>query len=374
MKEVENKLDRITSIWNHFIWEYDYCKRKIKFTPDVKTNFVGDIFGYFQDTFDIIFDKKESKSFSDRFSNNISLLQSIYIQQDFIEELLIIFKCRINKGELKADSTYSVNREIRNELIGHPIRRIRGQFISSSLFGYKGGSDKIVYLRYHKDKNYELELVEFAVSEIIKRHVQFLNKYFDKILSKLKHILTEYVKEIENFEGLINTRSFEEILNVSLNFYESIFKTDFIYDKESLTKIYTRKDEHKRYQNLINKFYNDLKSGLKETKNYARELFEVSKENENSEFEKPMLSIKFIDASKMESKDLKIPVTYHYELGKLATRRTPLDFEFFAGCLKQKCSDNEIVLNELDHMQKNMYDDIEYYTAYRLIRTELNID
>ena len=100
-EEVIVKLERIADIWNHFIWEYDFCKRKIKFTPDVRTNYFGAILGYFQDTFDIIFENKETKSHSDRFSNQISLLQSIYVQQDFIEESLIIFKCGIDKGDLK---------------------------------------------------------------------------------------------------------------------------------------------------------------------------------------------------------------------------------------------------------------------------------
>ena len=124
MKEdIKYKLKQIANIWNDFILDYQFCKSKIKFTPEVKTNYLGDILGYFEDTFDIIFDQRESNSYSARFSNNISLLQSIYVQQDFIEELLIIFKCGIDKGDLKKNMDYSLNREIRNELVGHPIRK-----------------------------------------------------------------------------------------------------------------------------------------------------------------------------------------------------------------------------------------------------------
>ena len=373
-EEVTYKLDRIANIWNHFIREYDFCKRKIKFTPEIKTNYFGDILGYFQDTFDIIFDNRESKSYSDRFSNQISLLQSIYVQQDFIEELLIIFKCGINKGDLKKDLNYSINREIRNELVGHPIRKNKGQFISSCLFGYNGGSDKVVYLRYHKDNDYKFESMEYPISEIIERHKEFLNKYFDKILNKLKRILSDFVKEIENLERLIEKKSFEEILNISMLFYESIFKYDFIYDKESLQKIYARKDEHRRYQNLIDKFYSDLRSGLKETMEYVRELFERRKIIEQSDIEKPIFDIKFVDSSEIDLIDKERPVTYHYELGKLATKCNPMDFEFFGGCLKRKCADNELVLSELEHMESNIYNDIEYFSAYRLICTELKED
>lgn len=370
-EEVIVKLERIADIWNHFIWEYNFCKRKIKFTPDVRTNYFGAILGYFQDTFDIIFENKETKSHSDRFSNQISLLQSIYVQQDFIEESLIIFKCGIDKGDLKKDSNYFINRDIRNELVGHPIRKYKGEIISSCLFGYNGGKGKIVYLRYHKDNNFKFESMEFPISEIIERHKDFLNKYFDKILNKLKRILFDFSKEIENLENLIDNKSFDEILAISKIFYESIFKYDFIYDQESLQKVYAKKDEHKRYQNLIDKFYYDLKSSLKEKKEYAIELFEPKKEFKETNIGIPTININFEKTTKIDSFEKERPVTYHYELGKIATKRTPMDFEFFGGCLKIKCAENEIVLTELEHMESNIYNDIEYYTAYRLICNEL---
>jgi len=370
-EEVTYKLDRIADIWNHFIWEYDFCKRKIKFTPEVRTNYFGDILGYFQDTFEIIFSDRKSNSHSDRFSNQISLLQSIYIQQDFIEELLIIFKCGIEKGDLKKDLNYSINRDIRNELVGHPIRKYRGEFISSCLFGYNGGQDKVVYLRYHKDNNYKFESMEFPISEIIERHKNFLNKNFDVILNNLKIILLDFSKEIENIENLIDKKSFDEILAISKVFYESIFEYDFIYDKKSLKKVYAKKGEHRRYQNLIDKFYYDLKSSLKEKKEYAIDLFKPRNKINNTNVGIPILDIEFIDATKIESIEKERPVTYHYELGKIATKRNPMDFEFFGGCLKIKCADNKLVLTELEHMESNMYNDIEYFSAYRLICTEL---
>ncbi|WP_405604124.1 hypothetical protein [Polaribacter sp. Asnod1-A03] len=373
-EEVIVKLERIADIWNHFIWEYDFCKRKIKFTPDVRTNYFGAILGYFQDTFDIIFENKETESNSDRFSNQISLLQSIYVQQDFIEESLIIFKCGIDKGDLKKDSNYFINRDIRNELVGHPIRKYKGDIISSCLFGYNGGKGKIVYLRYHKDNNFKFESMEFPISEIIERHKDFLNKYFDKILNKLKRILFDFSKEIENLENLIDNKSFDEILTISKIFYESIFKYDFIYDQESLKKVYAKKDEHKRYQNLIDKFYYDLKSSLKEKKEYAIELFEPKKEFKETNIGIPTININFEKTTKINSLEKERPVTYHYELGKIATKRTPMDFEFFGGCLKSKCAENKIVLNELEHMELNIYNDIEYYSAYRLICSELKED
>lgn len=375
-EEIKYNLDRIADIWNYFILEYDFCSKKIKFTPEVRTNYFGDILGYFYDTFDIIFDKRESNSYSDRFSNQISLLQCIYIQQDFIEELLLIFKCNINKGQLKKDPNYYMNREIRNELVGHPIRKISGQLISSCLFGYNGDSEKIIYLRYHKNNNYEFESMEFKVSEIILRHKQFLDKYFSIILKKLKKMISDFVKEIEKLEILIEKKTFEEILNLLSIFYESIFKYDYIYDKDSLLEIHSRRHSHRRYQHLIDKFYSDLKSSLKEKKQSAIELFEKKEILENSSIERPIFNIDFTDFPLVNTSDLdpERPITYSYELGKLVSKRNYVDFVFFGSSLKSKCAHNEIVLNELEHMEQYFDNDIEYYTAYRLIRAELNED
>lgn len=371
-EEVKYKLKQIADVWNYFILKYAFCNRKIKFTPEIRTNYFGDILGYFQDTFDIIFDERESKSYSDQFSNQISFLQSIYVQQDFVEELLIIFKCDINKGDLKKDSNYYINRDVRNELVGHPIRKYKGQFISSSLFGYNRDSDKIIYLRYHKDNDYKFESMEYPISEIIDRHKIFLNKYFDIILNKLKLILTDFIKELENIENLIDKKSLGEILIILSVFYESIFDYDFIYDKDSLLKIYAKKEEHIRYQNLIDRFYYDLKNSLKEKKESATELFEPQKKYD--QVKPPTFKVKYIDEIITDSTKKERPETYGYELGKIATKRNLIDFNFFGGCLKRKCVDNELVLEELEHMGLNIYNDIEYYSAYRLICTELKED
>lgn len=373
--EIKYKLFQIKRIWDDFIWEYDFCKRDIKFNPEIKTNYCGDILGYFDDTLDIIFSKQNSKSHNERFSYQISLLQSIYVQQDLVEELLKIFKLKINKGDLKQNQNYSINRDIRNELIGHPIRRENGNgaLISSCLFGYNGGDEKLSYLKYHRDNNFEFESKEYLISEIIQRHKQFLDEYFDKIIHKLKTILTKFIKAIENIERLIDKKSLNEILTISEVFFESIFESRYIYDKVSLLKVFGKREEHIRYQNLIDQFYKDLIKGLKDTKEYVTNIFEPFKaEKEKGEFEKPIIDFIFLDASEMNSKNSEQPVTYHYELGKLASKRNLRDFDFFSSCLRQKCVDNELVQNELNHMESNIDNEIEYYTAYKLICKELN--
>jgi len=392
--EAEEKLKRIADIWNHFILEYKFCNRKIKFTEDVKSNYFGDILGYFLDTFDIIFEEKNPSSFSDRFAYHISLLQAIYIQQDFVEELLLIFKCGINKGHLKNNENYSINREIRNELVGHPIRKTeipieefnvnkcescgtitnkpknKSVLLSSTLFSYDSNNKTIEYLRYHKDNNYQFETKTFEISDILKRHKEFLNKYFDKILEKLKGILDKYERELIKLENSVDKQDFETMIKLVSISFESILKSDYLYNEVSLIEIYKRRKEHKRYQNFIDKFYLDLKNGIIETRKYTKELFEPKQFDNNVEL--PKINISFVDFSNSEVKfNKETKVTYHYELGKLATKRNINDFDFFSGFLKTKCSKNKLVMNELKHMRNNISNEIEYYTAFRLICKEL---
>ena len=148
MRDVlDKKLDKISDFWNNYIWEYKFCNSKIKFTPDVQSNYFGDILRYFSDTFNLIYNHKKADTFSDNIETSISFLQAIYIQQDFIEELLHIFKCNVDKGDLKKDTNYSINRELRNELVGHPIRKsdINGtrQLLSSTIFSNSTDATRI---------------------------------------------------------------------------------------------------------------------------------------------------------------------------------------------------------------------------------------
>lgn len=373
--DINFKLDKIADVWNYFIWDYRFCSRKIKFSDDVKTNYFGDILGYFHDTLDIAFKTGEPpKNFVDKFSDSISFLQAIYIQQDFVEEMLEIFNTGIDKGKLKKDPTYLINRELRNELVGHPIRKNGGKLISSTLFSYQESENEIQYLRYHVDNNFKFESVSYSISGIQERHKEFLEKYFEIILEKLRTVLEEFMTELSKLENVIENRDFKTVLKLVELFFEAIFKTDYAYDKESLLKIFERKDEHKRYKNFIDRFYNDLRTAIAEKKKSVLEIYERKKIDHSELNEKTVrkIEIVFSDSSNIEIAKQPKEQTYHYEIEKIASKRNSMDFGFFSRLLKSKCKDNELVLGELNHMEKNIGNDIEYYTSLRLIRSELN--
>jgi len=372
---VEDKLNRIADVWNYFILDYKFCSNKIRFNDDVKTNYFGDMLGYFQDTFDIVFmPPKKNLNYTDRFSFAISFLQAIYIQQDFIEELLEMFKTGMDKGDLKQDTLYSINREIRNELIGHPIRKLDGKLISSTVFSYETKENEIEYLRYHKDNNFKFETKAFKIADIQERHQRFLEKYFDIILSKLQLVLEQYLTKLDNIEKVIKkNHNFETVLKLVELCFEAIFESHSCYDKSSLIEIYNRRNEHIRYKNFIYSFYNDLRTTIPEKRIFVKDIFQ-RKVIDKDEYKKLLNQIEVVFSNSEETEKDSKPqkVTYHYEIGKLATKRDLRSFGFFSRVLKRKCPDNTLVLTELNHMEQNIMNKIEYYTSLELISVELN--
>lgn len=370
----EYKLKQVTDIWNYFILDYKFCSNKVKFNSDVKTNYFGDILGYFSDTIDIVFTESNYHNYPDKFVFTISFLQAIYVQQDLIQEMLEIFKTGIEKGDLKKDPTYSINRGLRNELVGHPIRKFEGRLMSSTLFSYQAKNDEIQYLRYHADNNFDFETKTFKIPEIQIRHKEFLEKYLDIILEKLKTILNEYLNELNKLENVIKKNDFKTILKLAELYFEAIFKSEYLYEKLTLLELYDRREEHLRYKKYIDKFYSDLRTQLQDKRKFVQEVFEP-KPIINSSTEKkgfPEIQIVFTKSSKRNKNKKPEKETYIYELSKIATRRNPSDFDFFGGMLRDKCEKNHLIVSELEHMKNNIFNEIEYYTSFNLICEELD--
>ena len=378
MRDVlDKKLDKISNIWNNYIWEYKFCNSKIKFTTDVKSNYFGDILSYFSDTFNLIYNVKKADTFSDNIESSISFLQAIYIQQDFVEELLYIFKCDLDKGDLKRDTNYSINRELRNELVGHPIRKsdINGtkQLLSSTIFSNSTNADQISYLRYHLDNNYRFEEVTHSKEDILKRHTAFIEFYFDIIIKKLKGILSLFKSKIEKIEKVVATAPFENVVKIVSDSFEYIFKTDYLYKPELLLQVYKLKKSHQRYSNAIEMFHRDLNQFLFDKKNDIANILNDTGRYSLNQTDKEIILLEeiYIDSND-EIDTSKIPISYHYELGKLVDRSDFWNFEFFSSLLKNKCKSKELVLTEIENMEMNFDNTLEYYCSFHLVDKELN--
>ncbi len=376
---VDKKLDKISDIWNHYIWNYRFCQRRIKFTPDVKSNYFGDILSYFSDTLHLLIQKNKKKTFSGHMESAISFLQIVYVQQDFIEELLHIFKCQSTKADLKKDGNYTMNRELRNELIGHPIRKddINGkrQLLSSTIFSNSINADEIAYIRYHLQNKYKFEEIKHKRSDVLSRHIDFLLNYLDEIIAKLKEILLAFQKKIDEVEKVKQKAGFKELVKFLNICFENIFKSDYLYKQDLLLATYDLKDKHPRYLNGIQLFLNELNQAIIDMKKDIDEL--VADKDRFSQppiaYPKVRVVIDYTDDSQYEApKDT--TVSYTYEMGKLVSKDNIDNWMFFMSLMKSNAAGNSAILAELDHMEQNIDEDLEYYCAYHYARKLLDID
>lgn len=370
-KEIKFKLTKISEFWSHYIWHYQKCRKEINYdNGNIKTTSFGDLMSYLGDTLEVIDNKIETNNFHRAFSYHIGLLQAIYIQQDLIEELLRIFGCNINKVDLYNDENYSINRTLRNELVGHPIRKYTTRqdekktmvLKSSVLMDINSNSSKISYSRYHVDNDYSFEKLSYQVDDIITKHYIFLNTYLNRIIIKCKRILKAFKKRVENLQSVAETQNFEVIVKLVALDFEKILDSSYLYEPKYLIESFKRKDEHKRYQNNLDQFISDLNHWIFETLRDLEYTFQKRKHLK----QKPEINTSIF--KQFNKKVSKQKLSYHYELGKLSYKREYSDFQFFGGLLKDKCLNNNEVLIELEHMKNNLQNDMEYHCSLKLIR------
>lgn len=172
MIEVKYKLKKITKIWNDYILNYKFFQSKIKFDEVARSNYYGEILHYFEDTFELIKPYETGKGFIGNIFNTIGLMQIVFVHQDLVDELLRIFKLSESKKEDK-----NPNRELRNELTGHPINRNKKRELESSvIFGKNLSKDTIHYVKYAKEDNFTGKEISHSVKSVIERHWNFLDQ------------------------------------------------------------------------------------------------------------------------------------------------------------------------------------------------------
>jgi hypothetical protein len=362
--EIEQKLRKITDAWDSFIIPYQFCRDKINFEEQKLTNYIVGISGYFHDTFEIIFEPQKYNGFAEMFSYYISYLQAIYIQQDLVIELLGLFKIENTKKGLNADKNYSLNRNIRNELVGHPISRSldkNKKLESSTVFGYWPEKDSITYLRYHRDNNFNGEIISYNISEIRNRHILFLDYYFDKIIGKINEIISPHLVILNELTTKLEIYDFYEIVTEVSKHFESFFSCRNEFEKEKIIEIHNRKGEHIRYRNMIDYFLYRLNYSLLEAKNLATSFIE---KREYIPINQNDLVFKYNDIRNDE---------FHYELGKLSeSNHSMRGFSFNTKIIRDRFPQNFEINEELNNMTNNPNNIIEYYCSLSLLNRLIN--
>ncbi|MCK6608515.1 MAG: hypothetical protein L6Q46_09475 [Flavobacterium sp.] len=368
MEILKNKLERITEFWNDFVWEYKTIQNCILWNDEIKTNYYGDILSYFNETFDIIESTPERGDFQKSIFYSTGLLQIIYVHQDLTDELLTIFK--VAKSTKKDKDP---NREIRNELIGHPINKDQksNELLSSIFWGRNLTTSNIHYIKYSKDNNFSGIEKSFAVSEIINTHKTFLNKYFDLILDKIRKISKSYIIKLKELENVILKDDFNLIVELTSIFFEHIFITDYLYKEEILKECYQRKDEHIRYRMVVENFKKDLLQMLVEKQEQINEICSESTLNKTSDTEifQPKVKISFITSDKINNNKSFKKKDYHYEIQKLFVKHPIWGVSYF----KEEFKDDVEILNELNNMETNIDNDLEYYSSFYYLKSLIKL-
>jgi len=322
MKKIKSKLSKINSYWNEYYFIKKNFQKKINFTDEVKTNYYGDLNNYLHDTLDLVKPFKRIKSDKDYISQIIVLLQVIYTQQDLIDELLYIFKLQNSTNEDK-----NPNRDIRNELIGHPIsrdKRDNNKLKSSILFDIANKDEN--YISYAKYSMRKSELKKYSVQKIIENHKILLNKYIDKILEKIEREIKEYQKQIKKVFKIPLLNQFDYIDKTDKELLSSI---SYIFENDSLKYYYQNMRKHRRYLYCLKQYKRALKSVIKN-------------EEDKSKY---YSLIEIYDREQLQKKDKVFTIDFY----------------------TKKYKDNEVVLKELKNMELNFYNDAEYYASLNFL-------
>lgn len=354
MNSTKEILDQIRDLWNNYIFKLKFFRDYYKFDAATASNHFGQILDHFSDSMYIINETKIPDSIHNRYSFNIALLQTIFVQQDLIEEMHRIFKTNVNKGKLYEDTNYKINREMRNELVGHPIRRKdgNGEMISSVTLSYQTSPENIAYIRYHKDREYAHEKIEQSVSDIVNRHLDFLNSNLNLIYKNIHKSLRKYLNKTKEIRKVLDLKDINAITRLVEHHYETFQDENYLYQSNQIIEVHTKKGDHPRYQLMLDDYYFNLDYHLKEMTNSIESIIEGE--------EREIIGYP-IDVCK-----------HHYEVGKLWTKRNRQDFKFFGELLETKVKDEyPLVLEELSFMEKHIDDEVEYYSACNYIQKKL---
>lgn len=353
---VENFLRRMTDAWNYYFLENKFCQNKINYNDEVKTNYYGDILSYFQDTLSFLYVNQPHLGRKESIFNSISLLQIIYAQQDLVDELLYIFKLPASSKEDK-----NPNRSIRNELVGHPIRRLNGELISSVFFGNEFKGNVIHYIIYSKDNDFKLKEEVLNIGKIVDRHLDFLIKYLDAIISKIKFILNQLRKKLKIVLLMLNENvGFIKLLTVAEHNYERVFEDNKLFKSELLKEIYKRSDEHPRYKNVIHMFCESLRSYIEDSEKSIDSitLHEVAK------VEDPNVIFKIVKPKSIRNRKSIEKRYFDYEFSKLFERHPIFEINYFI----DKFNSDVLIMDELRNMKKSIDNKLEYYSSYEYLR------
>jgi hypothetical protein len=353
LKVIELKLDKITDIWNNFILKEEFFQKKINFNDDVKTNYFGDILYYFYDSLLLVEENTptdEKDNFSTAVFYSIGLLQIIFIQHDLMREFFYIFDTDEDTRH-NFEKEIKRTRDLRNELIGHPINRNAktGRLRSTVFWGNFMSKNQIHYLKYTRKDNFKVGIQkQFSILNIISNHENTFKKYLNLILLNLKEHFTEYLEVIENIESMIYRKEkFTELISEIENNCTLLLSKHIVFNKDILMECNEKYDTHPRYRNFIDIFREKLEHNIIKLKN---SVYNYLDEKDN-----------LIEEKKKKDSGFQYNEDLAYFLLRLFEKR---QIDQRTEILKETFSAYPDIVFELENMKNNVENDTEYYSSY----------
>ncbi|ETZ19142.1 hypothetical protein [Pedobacter sp. V48] len=359
--EIVRLSEKIREAWNDYFLEYQYCQNRINFGTEERTNYMGDLLNYFDDTVELLEHIPVKANYQLAVYDTVSVLQLMYIGQDLIDELRFVFKMPASSGEDKL-----LIRTLRNELTGHPISRDKkNNFISSVFFTRDSYGTVVEYLRYHKDRDYKSEVVRYEWEELVRAHENYLLENLKAILATIKNKLKLYQNQLSKFLKDFPKISFEGIVNKTEHLFDAFFENSALYSKSNLLYFFENQTVHPRYRHCTDIFMRDLKHDLvqitgdiKEFRSDEPQLL-APQDHSHTSF-KIVFSKGAGNGTDAESTRRDI----RHQFSKLREKHPVFGIDYFIKTYR----DDPEVLSELKYLQSVHGDEREFYCCYEYLR------
>lgn len=363
MELAKQKLDKINEAWNWYFLEYAFCQDRINYSEEVQTNYYGDLYAYFSDTFPLISKEPFGDGRKDHLGNAVALLQAIYVQQDLMDELMIIFGLPRSGSEHK-----EANRNLRNRLVGHPLSRDKKtkELISTVFMRYDNPENEIAYILYEAPKYLNGQWKRESIDKIIEEHDRYLNRNLDIILRKIKKILYAQRKHLKQLHKKTKSKVFDaSIIEDTFLYFEAIADDDHRFKKERLEEYYRRREEHPRYRYSITDFQQTLQSYLeekiKDIETYGADATVPPPFDPSS---LPKIKVTIVRPEDFDDRKIRHKDDLHYEFSKLLQKDHIFGLDYFI----RTFSHMRDAAEELANMKAHKHNDTEYFASYYYLK------
>lgn len=298
--------------------------------------------------------------------------QILYVQQDLLDELLWICKITNEQTSILRQSI----RDIRNELIGHPINtqvleKEGKKLISTAVWCWSdaesvNGLQKIEYLYRCEGNGSKQNHKVFRLINVLDQHEQYVELCVDLVLNTFKEHLERHInnKQAKVLDILTGENVCVNDLKIAVKLiaedkvgnFQAWNKMHGYYSFENLVNAIDKIESNERYRYFVRKYFEEVKqifNGEGTNNSHYREIIMAlngyKKVFEPYEGEFPIIRIvRASDSNQIEMKR-SLSESTHYYMSKLFEQKYYSDIATLRRILK----DYPKMQNELNHMDKN---------------------